>query len=373
MWQANGRLFIQVYNGAKIEKSSIHPFLLQAQGGVMVLDSLVNVAMEVFEHAAVDYTLLSHLEWASPFSPDSSNLHLQFLLRTFRFLVLGLNSRSTALFRKNLQLFFERMEQPRMKLFFLSLVWNDPLSHEALRVVSLKMAAQCIIVDVSSFKWTLDYKSFVIPQILCSLASDNAMIRQSALALTSLLSAIVVSNRELNKSFISLVRRINEASEELKMDAEQLKVIMANHMQQKTTATTSSALFGFIMSPDVPGHVKHGLLLALEHVNSTKILTSLLPVLNDMMIDGEQTAEPLKSTSSSVLSLLLERFTPHSASILSSKNGWESFLKVFNQLTLPTVLNSHTYTEFDVTGTANIQMLFIDHRKCGPRAAGYSH
>ena len=307
---------------------------MQAQSGVMVLDTLVNVAMEVFGHAAVDYTQLSHLEWASPSSADSSNLHLQFLLRTFRFLVLGLNSRSTALFRKNIQLFFERMEQPRMKLFFLSLVWNDPLANEALRVISLKMAAQCIIVDVSSFKWTLNYNSFVVPQILCSLASENAMIRQSALAVTSLLSAIVVSNRELNKSFIALLRNINEASEELKIDAEQLKIVMANHLQQKTTAATSSALFGFILSPTVPSHVKHGLLLALEHVNSTKILTSLLPVMNEMMTNGEQTADPFKTTSSSVLSLLFERFTPESASILTSTNGWQLFLKVLSELIL---------------------------------------
>jgi len=347
---------------------------MQALGGVMVLDSLVNVAMEIFEHAAVDYTLLSHLEWASPFSPDSNNLHLQFLLKMFRFLVLGLNTRSTALFRKNIQRFFERMEEPRTKLFFLSLVWNDPLAHEALRVISLKMAAQCIIVDVSTFKWALNYKSFVIPQILCSLASESAVIRQSALAVISLLSDIVVSNRDINKSFIALVRRINQANEELKIDAEQLKIVMAKHMQQKTTATTSSALFGFIMSPDVPDHVKHGLLLALEHVNSTKILTSLLPVINDMMIDGEQTTDPFKTTYSSVLSLLLERFTPLSASILTSKKGWELFLKVIDQSGL--MMESENRSQISnchLAGTAHIEMLLVNNRKCGPRTAGYSH
>ena len=319
-------MVIQVYNGLKIEKSSIHPFVMQAQSGVMLLDSLVNVAMEVFENATIDYSLLSNLEWTSP----DASVHLQFLLRTFRFLVLGLNSRSTALFQRNIQLFFKRMEQARTKLFFLSLVWNDPSAHEALRVISLTMAARCILADVSSFKWTMNYKSFVVPQLLCSLASENSIIRERALALTSLLSDIVVSTREVNKSFIGLVRNINDASEELKMDAEQLKIVVANHMTKKTTtASTSSALFGFIISPDVPGHVKHGLLLALEHVNSTKILNSLLPVMKDMTESGQNSDEDhLETTSSSVLSLLLERFTPQSASILTSAAGWQSFLTV---------------------------------------------
>lgn len=283
--------------------------------------------MKTFLNAKIDYDVWKDRQWASLGSNDCSQASLQFLLTVYRFLVLGLCSRSSSIFKKKISQFFHRM-QPHMKLFFLSHIWNDSLAHDGLRVISLKMASECLKRDVASFGWAVEHTSFVVPQILCSLATSNSAIRKSALAMTKVLASIPLTTPALN--FAGLIREINDAREELEIDCEQLKSLLACYLKLKQTSSTSVALFSYLTSAVVPDNVKHGLLLALQHVNSVDILKNFLPLMRQIIAEGEKAVDPLGTIPSSILSLLLERFSPESVSILTTKDGWETFLMVHN-------------------------------------------
>lgn len=305
----------------------VQSLILQARSsGVLPLQALVYGAMEIFERISIDYPKMGTQQWAILSNFDNANdASLLFLLSLFRFLVLGLTSRSVPLFKNCLQAFFGRMGQTSARLFFLSLVWNDPNVAESMKIVALKMGSIYMEQAGSKNSWAIQFNSFVIPQLICSLASSNALIRQHALDIFKALKSASTSI----KTYGPMVTEIVEAEEELKIDEEQLKVVVARYLTKKNAASASSSLYGLLVSKDVPNHVKQGLLKALEHVNSVANLTKLLP-LTEQLITKASTEGELGAIESNILTMLLERFTPESAPILATDAGWGCFQKVIS-------------------------------------------
>ena len=100
---------------------------------------------------------------------------------------------------------------------------------------------------------------------------------------------------------------------------------MARHLSKKTALPSSSALFGLLVSAEVPDYVKQRLLKALEQVNSASILAKLLPLIDEMITKMDSQLGTIRSN---VLTMLLERFNPISAPILATNDGWNCFQKV---------------------------------------------
>ncbi len=300
----------------------VQALLLQARSsGALGLQALVYGAMEIFESIAIDYPKMATRQWAALSNLDDANdASLLFLLSLFRFLVLGLATRSAPLFQNCLQAFFSRMGQTSARLFFLSLVWNDPNAADSLKIVALKMGSIYMEQAGSKNTWAIQFNSFVVPQLISSLTSSNPLVRQHALAILQALKSASTSV----KTYGPFITELVEAEEELKIDEEQLKVVVARHLSKSNAAPTSSSLYG-LLTLNVPNHVKQGLLKALENVNSEAALTKLLPFTEEMITKAEN---KLGTIESNILTMLLERFTPESARILAKNEGWNCFQKV---------------------------------------------
>ena len=136
-------------------------------------------------------------------------------------------------------------------------------------------------------------------------------------------------------NFGSLIEELKKADEEMKRDATQLKITLSIFFSKTSNGLISTALFNTILSPNVPDHIKEGRLRALELVNSGKILTNLLPLIDQLVEVGQPKGEAdvkpvvlFNRSRSGVLTMLLERFNVDTASILVNTEGWNSFQKV---------------------------------------------
>lgn len=309
------------------EKVPIRSLLEQAnKRGVLTLESLVYSAMELYECIPVNYAEMSTCQWAALSNPqETTDARLLFLLSIFRFLVAGLTSRSATLFQSAMQSLFQRIQRLEAKIFFLSLVWSDVSAPDALRAVALKMASSHLEKQAThALSWATDYQSFVVPQLICSLGSPNALVRQQALYVFKTFGTSLTSPRKM-KGFSDLVTEINQSSEELKLDAEQLKYVLERHLNKRTASATSLALFEVVKKPEVPDCVKAGLLKALERVNSVDDISRLLPLMSELIGQGEAATVSLNPLQSTILTKLLERFTAATATVLTKDVGWKSF------------------------------------------------
>jgi len=310
------------------EKVPIRSLLEQAYNrGVLTLETLVYSAMELYECITINYTEMSTCQWATLSKPQETNdARLLFLLSVFRFLIAGLTSRSAPLFQSAMQTLFQRIGRLEGKIFFLSLVWSDLSAPDALRAVALKMASSHLEKPTANvLSWATDHKSFIIPQLICSLGSQSGLVRQQALATFKALGTSTMSSPMKAKGFSDLVAEINQSSEELKLDAEQLKYVLERHLTKRTASATSLALFEVTMNPNVPDCVKAGLLKALERVNSVDDLTRLLPLINQLIKQGAASTAPLNLLQSNILTMLLERFSAATAGVLMKDAGWKTF------------------------------------------------
>lgn len=355
----NKYLFDEQINNRAIEdgRLQVNALLLQAnRGGVIAIEALVYSAMEVLGVVSIDYNKMAETQWATPMKHDNpDDASLQFLISLFRFLVLGLTSRSASLFQKCLQTFFTRMKKTKARLFFLSLVWNDPNLPDALKLVAFKMGSMFMEQESGQSVWAVQLDSFLVPQLICSLASSNPLLRQHALAVWEVLAS---THSAKLKSYSPLIQDIKLAAEEIKIDEEQLKVVMARHLSKKANSQISSSLFDLLPLPDVPDHVKQNLLKALEQVNSVSVLKKLLPVIDNMVSNSEA---QLNVNQSHVITMLLERFTPESASILAADEGWNCFQKVKNQLSVFYHLTKDKFVNTMIgsfTGNAGVEELY---------------
>lgn len=305
-------------------KNRIRALLIQArERGVVVHDALLYGAMEVFESLSIDYSKMLERQWMALTNlNDPNDASVLFLLSLFRFLVLGLTLKSATPFQKSLQTYFSRLEQAKTKLLFLSLVWNNPDAPDSLKIVALKMGSLYLEQAAAINTWAIQYESSVVPQLLCCLTSSNQLIRQHALAIFKVLGSSFSTS---SKTYGPLIVEIHQAGEELKIDEEQAKVVLARHLSKKTALSTSKALFDLLVLKDVPDYVKQGLLKALEQVNSADILTRLLPLIEELVNKADT---PLRAIESNVLTMLLERFNSESAPIIAKDEGWKCFQKV---------------------------------------------
>lgn len=294
------------------------------------METLVYSAMELYECITINYTEMTTCQWATLSKPHETNdARLLFLLSIFRFLIAGLTSRSAPLFQSAMQTLFHRIGRLEGKIFFLSLVWSDNSAPDALRAVALKMAASHLEKPTASvLSWATEHKSFVIPQLICSLGSQNGLVRQQALATFKALGMNPISSPTKAKGFSDLVAEINQSSEELKLDAEQLKYVLERYLTKRTASATSLALFEVIRNPVVPDCVKTGLLKALERVNSIDDLIRLLPLMNQLIEQGIASTAPLSQLQSNILTMLLERFSAATVGVLTKDVGWKSFQTV---------------------------------------------
>lgn len=301
----------------------IHAMLLQARGGSIAHDALIYGAMEVFAALTIEYSKMEGQQWAALANTDDpADASMLFLLSLFRFLVFGLTSGSSALFQTSFQTFFGKMIQTKSRLFFLSLVWNSPHADDSLKVVALKMGAIYLEQDPTRNTWAIEYNSSVVPQLLCCLTSPNSHIREHALAIFKVLASSFSTS---TKTYGPLIVEFHESAEEMKIDEEQVKVVVSRHLSKKAALPSSTALFKLIVSAEVPDYVKQGLLKALEQVNSTSILTDLLPLIVELI---NKMDSPLGVIQSNVLTMLLERFNPVTAPLIATNEGWNCFQKV---------------------------------------------
>lgn len=276
--------------------------------------------MDVFESLAIDPIKMKEWNWATLSDPDNlKDASLLFLLSLYRFLIFGLTSYSAAPFERSLRTFFGRMKETKTIVFFLSLIWNDPDTHDLVKIVALKMSSTYLQKTADDNSWAIQLDSFVVPQLVCCLTSSNSSVRGHVLSVFRDLPC-----SKSMKTYGLLISDICHAAEELKLDQDQLKIVMSRYFSKKTTTQQSSALFSLVVSKDVPSCVKRGLLLALEEVNSVDILSSLLPVIDEMI---EKTQDMLGIMESSIFTMLLERFTPQTAPILAKNEGWKCFQK----------------------------------------------
>jgi hypothetical protein len=279
--------------------------------------------MEVFEGLSIDYTKMAERQWAALTNlDDPADSSLLFLLSVFRFLVLGLTSTSSLLFQQSFPIFFRQMKEENSRLFFLTLLWNSPNTDNSLKIVALKMGAIFLEQAASRNNWAIHYNSSIVPQLLCCLTSSDRRIRAHALTIFKVLASSFSTS---SKTYGPLIVEIHQSAEEIKIDDEQVKVVVARHLSKKAASPSSTALFGLLISAEVPDYVKQGLLKALEQVNSASILTNLLPLIEEMIA---KINFQLGEIQSNILTMLLERFNPVSALILATNEGWNCFQKV---------------------------------------------
>lgn len=332
-------------NTLPVEEENLraHSFLIQARtSGYLVLDAVLLAGTDALECIAMDTSAWAKMQWAG----QQEDERLIFMLALFRFLASGLTSRAPKLFQSALKALFNQADELQAKIFFLSLLWNDPTTPDMLKAVALKMAAFQLAGQAS---WAVQFKSAVVPQLLCCLTSTSLAIRQQALAvlkvscpfvssyvdrimLSFFYSKILEAGSSPGKketSFKNLVAELNRSSEEIMLDAAQIRTVLSGFLSQTSAGPTLSALLNVILSPDVPYHIKEGLLRAMEHVNSIDVLKKLLPVI-DQLVDAGQVdgaVVPFNRSRSGVLTMLLERFDANTASLLVKDDGWNSFQK----------------------------------------------
>lgn len=305
-----------------LEKLEIHALLRKAHLGSILHDAIIYGAMKVFNGLSIDYLKMAERQWASLTNlDDPADVSLVFLLSLFRFLVMGLTTTSSSLFQKSFQTFFGKMEA-NCRVFFLSLIWNDPNVEDSLKIVALKMGAIYLEQAAARNTWAIQYNSCVVPQLLCCLTSSNLHIRVHALAIFKVLASSFSTS---TNTYGPLIVEIHQSAEEIKIDDEQVKVVVARHLSKKAALPSSTALFGLLVSAEVPDYVKQRLLKALEQVNSASILTSLLPLIDEMITKIDSQLGEIKSN---ILTMLLERFNSIAAPILATNEGWNCFQKV---------------------------------------------
>lgn len=280
--------------------------------------------MEVFENISIDSAEMAKRQWADLSSvKNDKDLTLRFLLSLFRFLIAGLTTRTGALFQSAMHSLFDRLLSTPAKVFFLGVVWCDPDSPDQLRAVALKMASLFVEKEGKDASWAVGFDSSVVPQLITCLVSPSRVVRDHAIALMEVLGRIKALK---TTTYSGLVSELTDASEEIKTDAEQTKIIMSTYLAKTTAAKVSSTLFGLVCNNQVPGHIKLGVLKSLVLVNTPATLTSLLPIISQLT---EDTEHELNLVQSNVLIMLLERFTAKTASVLAKADGWQTFQKVF--------------------------------------------
>ena len=300
----------------------------RALEGDFLLEPLVYCCMELFEDFTFDLTTLKTMDWSKLAANDPTDAGLLFFLSVYRFLTTGLGTRSVALFKKCVQRFFDKINDVRSSIFLLSLMWNQPAASDWLKTVSLKMAAVHLKESNVSVSWAVELKSFVVPQLVSSLTNASQPVRRAALGVFNTLGASM-TNRLVANSFMKLIETINQSNEELLVDVDQLRTVLANHLRLRTSSAVSAALFNCLVSDGLPDSVQLGLCTALAEVNSPSHLTFLLPVINSMIETGDrEEIADLGVSRSRILALHLERFTADSASVLSNAEGWNTFHKV---------------------------------------------
>lgn len=295
---------------------------ISQSNSILVLESLVYAAMEIFENVSVDSNDMVNRQWADLSATDDKHIILRFMLSLFRFLIAGLTSRAGGLFQSAVHSMFNRLSNLQAKIFFLGIVWSSPDSPDQLRAVALKMAALFVEKEIKDASWTVSFDSSVVPLLLTCLVNPSRVVREHALALLEVLGKIKALK---TTTYSGLVSDLVEASEEISTDPDQTKAVSSTYLSKSTAAKVSSTLFGLVCDGRVPDHARLGLLRALASVNTPAVLTSLLPVINRFV---ETSEEELNLLQSSVLTMLLERFTAKTATILSQDEAWKTFQKV---------------------------------------------
>ena len=230
----------------------VSPHLKRAMEGQLALEILVFCAMEAFEDVHFDWKAVAERNWSKLDADDggADDAALLFFLGVFRFLVTGLASNAGPLYKKCLQRFFDKMGDVRVQIFVLSLLWNKRDVDDALKVVSLRMAAVHLRESSVSLAWTVQLKCHVVPQLLAALTCADVGVRRAALGVFQTLH-VSMSTRLAAQSFMHLVENVNAAREELTVDADQVKVVLAKHLALPNASTVRSALFDCLVSTQV--------------------------------------------------------------------------------------------------------------------------
>ncbi|GLH02314.1 HEAT repeat-containing protein 1 homolog [Gryllus bimaculatus] len=244
-------------------------------------------------------------------------------------------------------LFTDVFPNLQAQLGFLSNLW---VSHEfgpkhkgiasyELQLRSLLLARSLLLKTEESVGWTMNITTeSIIPPLLISLSCPMGPVRVAALecfgALRNTFGAALNQ-----KGYHCLLSNLLEFEEELKLDAEQISVVLYKLLspdeavqscytstQKRQLNIIMNALFDCVVQNETPLHFKAALLKILSHVNSSNIMNKLAPVAKEVLSVAVSSGNQLDFYRSAMLRNIFSRFENDTYSSLTKhKEVWNLF------------------------------------------------
>ncbi|PSN50219.1 hypothetical protein C0J52_07804 [Blattella germanica] len=206
---------------------------------------------------------------------------------------------------------------------------EDGIFWPQLRLRCLNLLWTILKITNASLKWTTSLEEPIVPALLVAASSPLSNIRHRAL---SCLLKIGSPSFSLSKdgTYIVLIQKIKEREEEVKLDAEQLPLVMytslspdkdvvslLNSSEKPLLAAALDKLLNCVTSKETPLYVTVGLLNLLMSVNSQEIFIKLISIGHNTLLTGKDSGSYLDANRSAILCNVIQRLNFNTASCMN--------------------------------------------------------
>ncbi|XP_067001904.2 HEAT repeat-containing protein 1 [Anabrus simplex] len=313
------------------------------------LQALLYSLSTLMKHIVLPEEVKKQVWWElTAFNDNSKKTPTLLLTRIFEILIKGCGSskQQRNAYVSVLKEFFEvHFPSFQSRINFLSNLW---VIHELQGTVDYELQLRSLLLAKSLLQqcdvskgWIVNFENkVVIPALLVATSCPLASVRRAALECFSVIMTSFGVNLDEN-SYIHLVGEILEKEEELKLDAEQLPVVLytllspdhavrslINPSRRPFMNKTLDAILQCVLDEGTPIYVCAALLRSLTFVNSTTILLKLIPLGQRMLLWSERQDNQMDRDRSAVFRNILSRLNEDTANALQNKEGWTFFKSV---------------------------------------------
>ena len=270
------------------------------------------------------------------FGEDDALLLLVKILKCVIYLELVNDSESVRNYIVKL-VFKSKLKTLKNQFYFLSMIWSwqEYLSHselidEKLQLWCLGLGTALANSSEEKLSWIYSSDQSVIPSLIVALCCGRSCVRKFTMKCMKNIS-LIAGGKLVPHNFASVVEKMVSQSEELIADAGQLPVLIRNLYETDKKAIDD--MIGVIIHNSTPYHVKSSLLFSLSNIQNSLILKNVLPLASTMLelLTSEvKVSEKIDNAVSMCLFYIILQFSPATAHILDSSQGWEFFLKATN-------------------------------------------
>nr|XP_033791447.1 HEAT repeat-containing protein 1 [Geotrypetes seraphini] len=275
--------------------------------------------------------------WNPEILDEPSRDYLRLLVNLFDVIISGANEGSNVgNFRQLLSVFFEgnvHLEEPEDLLGFLSILWtyNYSLSDLLGCTVSALLQTQALYIGhvvlasqaPAKQKQLASASSPVVISVLANLRSPVREVRRGALGCLQSLGTVTES------PFHPVIQNLLQMTEEIIADPAFISQAFSSLFEDLETASKQKSsqrlaealrqLLNCMQSPKCPSFVAKVLMKVLQEVNGEAVLSQLLPTIGRLLERVKDEPMMILKDEAILLHLLLQKFHPRSAGLLSKE------------------------------------------------------